>query len=337
VNTELFERAFISLKNQTIGFENIEWVIVSHNSAPENTESIRAMVGTYPNVKIEVLKNDKKTPSSPRNHAFDFASGEYVGFLDADDWFEPDTFEKALRRVKEAEADIAVFRFMPVADDDKHQPIQPYVLIDQTKELIVVERGNWDSRTFIYGAGLSIWTKIYRREFLNEHGLRFDEDVPFAEDNLFNLDCFNKAKRICFLPQLIGYNYFLHGGGMVQSFNKTADEAIRYAKGIVKIFDRGLSCGLYMNNVMWDLLAYESAIILASVNLTLDERKEISALLSPYLKMMEKIEVSKLYSERMAKIIMSLPKIVIGHPKLIYNFAKLMKALKVDIGSKIKV
>ena len=288
VNIELFTKSYESMKAQTFGFENIEWVIVIHNSSDENANAIKELVDGHPNVFIYRLDNDKRTPSSPRNYALERATGTYIGFLDADDYFEPDTFEIALRHIAETDSQIVVFRFETESDDPGRQPIRPYVLIDQTKEVIVVERDNWDSRTFIYGAALSIWTKVYNRRFLEENNLKFDEEVPLAEDNLFNLDCYNKARRICFLPQLIGYHYYLNDGSIVQSFAKPADDVMRYARGIAKVFDHGLSYGLYMNNVMWDLLGYQSAIMLASVDLTYEQRKTVSDLLNPYLKMLTK-------------------------------------------------
>ena len=337
VKMDLFQRAYESLKKQTYGFENIEWVITIHNSTEENAKEIEDMVGGNANVILLRLNNDKRTPSSPRNHALKHATGTYIGFLDADDYFEEDVFEVALKHIQECEAQVAIFRYQTESDEEGRQPIRPLVLVDQTSERIIFERETWDSRTFIYGAGMSIWTKIYDRQFLVDNGITFDEDVPLAEDNLFNLDCFSVAKRICYLPQLIGYIYYLNGGSMVQSFNKSADEAMRYAKGIVKIFDHGLKYGLYMNNVMCDLLGYQSAVMLASIDLTLAERQEVSDLLCPYMKMITNIEVSKLYSAKMAKVIMTLPKMVLGHPKMIYRLSRMMKFLKIDIGSKIQV
>ncbi|MDL2247035.1 glycosyltransferase, partial [Methanobrevibacter sp. OttesenSCG-928-K11] len=334
---KLFEKAFNSIKNQTIGFENIEWVVVSHNSSEDNTNSIKKIVENYENVKVYVLKNEMRTPSSPRNYALDRVSGKYVAFLDADDYYSLDLLETVSKYLKDSKPQIISFRFKTESDTKDRQPINPYVLIDQTKKVIEVDVENWDTKNFIYGTGLMITTKVYERDFLNENKIRFDEEVPLAEDNLFNLECFHKSKKIIFLPQLIGYHYLLNGGSMVQSFAKSSDEVLRYAKGIKKIFDRGLAYGFYMNNVMWDLMGYESAILLASTNLNYEDRKEVSDLLSPYLDIMEDIEVSKLYSEKTAKLIMSLPKIAIGHPRLMQSFASLMNTLKIDIASKIQI
>lgn len=337
VDMKLFEKCLESLKRQTYGFENLEWVVVVHNSGPEYLEAVKNLAGGYENVKIYQLDNDRHTPSSPRNYGIDRVTGRYIGFLDADDTYTEECCEEVMKNLLETGAQLAAFRFETESDDPDRLVIHPYVLIDQTQKRIVVEHGTWDSRNFIYGAGLNVTSKIYDKEFLDRIGLRFDEEVPFAEDNLFNLDCFGKAEKICFLPQLIGYRYYLNGGSMVQSFAKTSDEVLRYARGIVKIFDHGLASGLYMNYVMWDLLGYQSAIMLASPNLSLEDRLQVKEMLYPYLQLLEPIDVSKLYSEKMIRMIMSMPKLVLGHPKLMQRLAGLMKLLHIDIASKIQI
>ncbi len=337
VDMGLFKTCYESLKNQTFGFENMEWVIVVHNSGEEYLQGVRDMVGAYSNVKIFVLNNERRTPSSPRNYGIERITGSYVGFLDADDSYTEECCQVAMENLLETGADLASFRFEPISDDPSRLVIHPYVLIDQTKPRIVVERGNWDSRNFIYGAALTVTSKIYDKHYLDRIGLRFDEDVPFAEDNLFNMDTFGKADKICFLPQLIGYRYYLNGGSMVQSFKKTSDEVMRYAIGITKIFDHGLESGLYMNNVMWDLMGYQSAIMLASQDLSYEDRLKVKDMLYKYLQMLEPMDVSKLYTKQTIKLIMSLPKLVLGHPKFMQRFAKFTKMLGIDLASKIKV
>ena len=67
--------------------------------------------------------------------------------------------------------------------------------MDQTQELVLLEKGKWDSKKFIYGAALNVTSKMYNMRYLNDNGLRFDEEVPFAEDNMFNLTAFARADQ----------------------------------------------------------------------------------------------------------------------------------------------
>lgn len=337
VSMPLFQKCFESLKAQTLGFSNMEWVVVVHNSEQEYLDGVKETVAGYNNVKVYVLNNEKRTPSSPRNYGIEKVSGTYIGFLDADDTYTPECCERVAGYLVENDAQVAMFRMETDSDDPSRLAVRQFLFVDQTKELILLEKGKWDSKNFIYGAALNVTSKMYDKHFLDDLGLRFDEDVTFAEDNMFNLTCFAKAERICILPQLIGYRYYLNDGSMVQTFDKKAEEVVRYARGFAKVFDNGLSLGLYMNYVICDLLGYQSAILLASKALTYEDRKEVTELLSQYLKFIEPVSESKLYTKQMAKMVTSLPKMVIGHPKAMDCMAKVMKALHIDIGSKIQV
>lgn len=337
VDMKLFKKCFNSLKEQTLGFENMEWVVVVHNSGQEYLDGVNETVAGYENVKVYVLNNEKRTPSSPRNYGIERVSGTYIGFLDADDTYTPDCCERVTNYMIENEAQVAMFRMETDSDDPSRLAVRQFLFVDQTQELVLLEKGKWDSKNFIYGAALNVTSKMYDKHFLDDLGLRFDEDVTFAEDNMFNLTCFAKAERICILPQLIGYKYFLNNGSMVQTFNKPTEEVIRYARGFAKVFNNGLSLGLYMNYVICDLLGYQSAIMLASTALTYEDRKLVTDLLGQYIKFIEPVAESKLYTKQMAKMVTKLPKMVIGHPKAMDRLAKVMKALHIDIGSKIAV
>ena len=331
----LMKKAFDSLKGQTYGFEKIEWVIVVHNSSDENYEDIQKLVAGCENVKVYRLNNDNHTPSSPRNYAIPKATGKYLSFLDCDDFLTTDVFERSLPKLEENGAEIGVFRYETISAQGTMNAICPYVLVDQTKDLVLVDTSNWDSSNYIYGAGLNVTSKIYLREFIEENAFRFDEEVPLAEDNLFNLHCYYTAKKICFFPQLIGYEYNLNNGSMVQSFSKSPEDAYRYAVGIKKIIEYGLTTGLYMNFVICDLLGFESAIMLASMDLPLETRMKISELLAPYLTVVKELRATKLHSKQMAANLIKLPKMTIGNPKFCYRLLKILKAIGVDTGKMI--
>lgn len=106
----MFKRTIQSMRDQTLGFENIEWVVVVHNSPEEYEQQIQSMLGGCENVKVEILHDDCHSPSAPRNRGLDVAAGEYIGFLDGDDMYTPECLKTALQHIKRTGADVCMFR-----------------------------------------------------------------------------------------------------------------------------------------------------------------------------------------------------------------------------------
>ena len=70
VAMDLFRRSYESLMAQTLGFQNIQWIVVLHNKEPQYQEAVHALLREHDNVIIRSLDNDVHTPSSPRNHGY---------------------------------------------------------------------------------------------------------------------------------------------------------------------------------------------------------------------------------------------------------------------------
>jgi glycosyltransferase involved in cell wall biosynthesis len=85
VDMGMFRACAVSMRAQTIGFENIEWIIVAHNCDEGYQEQLTRMFSTDDNVIIKELRDEHHTPSSPRNHGTELVTAQYVGYLDADD------------------------------------------------------------------------------------------------------------------------------------------------------------------------------------------------------------------------------------------------------------
>lgn len=332
---ELLKRCYESLKNQTIGFENIEWILVSHNNSDEQFEEMTRLVDGHENVKLFKLNNTVYSPSSPRNYGLDYVKGKYIGFLDADDVYETDVVAKTTESMTKNDAQVAMFRMECISADPARLAIKQFVFFDQTQQEIVLEKGKWDSSKMIYGAALNVTSKMYSASYISSLKLRFDEEIIIAEDNNFNCTAFARADRIVILPQLIGYRYWMHDGSLMQTFDKKPEEVKRIAKGMKKLIDNGTSEGLYMNYVMCDVLGLVSALMLASKDMTLDDRMEIHDMLGQYLDRLEPVSPSKLYAKQTASMLNTLPKFAIGKPKTIDRICKIMRVLHVDIGKQI--
>lgn len=315
VERELFKKCCESMFCQTIGFERIEWIVVVHNTDEEYRRSVTELLCGYDNVKIFILNDGKRTPSAPRNYGLERAAAPYIGFLDADDMFTPQCLQKALFHMEKTQAQITWFRREYELESDHNRPVTEIVLWDQTREEIVVNMDHRDDEKMFSGVCGMVTSRIYDKRFLDENAIRFDEEVPFGEDYLFNLECYGHADKICYLPQMIGYHYFINSGSLVQNAGKDAQTLISFAQGYKKIFDAGLAYGFDMNAIISGLCCVLAGFMIASDSLTLEDRNTIKEILAPYLEQITPLRVSKLYSEKAVRERYEFPRAVILEPE----------------------
>ena len=74
VDMDMFRRGYESLQCQSIGFENIQWIVVLHNTKPQIREEVENLLVGQENIVIKTLDNEIHTPSSPRNYGLQFAT-----------------------------------------------------------------------------------------------------------------------------------------------------------------------------------------------------------------------------------------------------------------------
>lgn len=315
VDIDVFKRGINSMLSQTIGFSNVEWIIVIHNSGQEYHDALHGLLDQYDNVRLERWDNNVHTPSSPRNRGIELASAPYIAFLDGDDQYTPSCLQKVLYHMKKNDAQITWFRREYELESPDSVPITEIVLWDQTREEIIVDKDHWDDEKIFSGICGMVTSRMYSKKFIDSNNLRFDETVPFAEDYLFNIECYGHADKICYLPQTIGYHYFINGGSLVQSKGKSGETLLAYAKGYKKVFEAGFSYGFYMNAIVLGLCCVLARFLISTDDITLEQRIEIKNILEPYLRVMTPLKVSKIYSEKAVKERFDFPRDVILNPE----------------------
>ena len=321
VRIDMFEQSFKSMKNQTYGFENIEWIVVLHNCTDEEAAEYEAILDGYDNVRAIRLNNEVRSPSSPRNYGLEIATGTYVGFLDGDDRYTSWCIDKVVGYLNENGADLCHFRRMVELEKEGGIILNELVMWDQTQETILVNRDTWDGERLFVGTWGMCTSKIYRRDFLIENNIRFDDTISFAEDYDFSISAYALAKNICLAPQMIGYVYFVNSSSLVQTTKVNNEVLLRYAKGFKKLFDKGLSNGIYMNDSMGMLLLYEAIIVNACKDLDPAVRKEITDMMEPYVRMLKPIAASKIYAGGRNDRMNTLPrKILLGESAVVGNY-----------------
>lgn len=164
-----------SLAAQTM--RDYEILAVDDASTDDSLEILRRYEAEYPE-KVKVITYDRnKRQGGAKNEGLNAASGQWVGFIDSDDWVTPDYYEKLIRRAEETGADMVGCDYSLVTE---HTMEVGKVVANNTMD----QTGLLDDekhRKLILRSG-SMVIKIYKRSVLEENHLRFPEGI-FYEDN----------------------------------------------------------------------------------------------------------------------------------------------------------
>ncbi len=295
-NLEYFSRCFDSMVHQTIGFENVEWVITLHNSEPEYVAAVRTMSEPWTNIKIFELYNNNRTASSPRNECLRHITAKYVCFLDADDYYYPDCLEVAVRTMDTYKGDIGSFRTEVKRTGTAKKVFDVMVLeMDQTQPVLVYQKGDQRIGRMFNPMNGPVWNKIFTRNLIEENNITFKENVRLGEDICFNLNCLKHANRYIVMPQHIGNVYFRNAGSLLESATETDPEGVmQYLKDILNWTKCALDTGYDVSNLLWMPLM-GAAKRLSTPGLP---SKELNEIIKEYAELIPKIPPIRLTKKR---------------------------------------
>lgn len=192
-------RTLDSIINQT--YENIE-VIVVNDSSSDNTLSV-LKEASEKDSRICILDlPENKGVHEARMRGLRESKGQWIGFVDADDYIHPEMYETLLQNVIIHNADIGLCSVERVNEQGKRLQYLP-----KFRRNCVVDRNLLEDLTqFKFGAAY-IWNRIYSRDIIIEAASKnFPWRQSLNEDLLINIGCFIKAKRI-FLNSSVFYSY----------------------------------------------------------------------------------------------------------------------------------
>lgn len=153
--------------------------------------------------RVLAVHRENGGPSAARNTGLHRAGGEYVQFMDGDDWLEPGATPKLLHAMQRSGAGLAVCSFNRVVGGEK-QPVTLGITGEQPPDRQLME--------FAYGLSDALLrfgsccNKLYRRDVIDAHGLRFEEGLRVNEDAHFNFAYIRHIQSCYFIDEPL-YNY----------------------------------------------------------------------------------------------------------------------------------
>lgn len=303
---ELIKKGMVSLQNQTIGFENIEWIITVHNSEQKYLDEVKELTRGCDNIKVLELHTPERTPSIPRNHCLDNATGKYVAFMDSDDSFNLDALEQIYFHMEKTGAEIASFR-AEIETEDRNvirfmDVRAPYEQID---DCYILEPGDPRRGMLLFGGNATVWSKMINRKFIDDNHIRFNKDVTIGEDGLFCLNCYKYAQKVIILPHIVAYRYYMNHGSLAQNTVNTFhnSESIRsLTNNCTDILDAAIDANISLYYVGWGVGGLLAQSLMISPDLSADDREYVQNKMRPYLKQFpELINDGKIYTNENAK------------------------------------
>jgi len=215
-----------SLINQT--FEDFEIICVDDGSPDNSKDLIKQYAQKDSRVKLIVQEN--KGLGGARNAGVRAAGGEYLLFVDSDDWLSLDALEKMDKTIKKNPTDLGLFSFN-IFMDQTMKLDQPDMLklFENTNNVFTASQ--IASIMFIH---LCVWNKYYRRDFFIKNNLFFEENIYF-EDILIHTKALIKAQSIAMCRHHL-YYYRIREDSIMQSSysNKKINDLVRALSSTVK-------------------------------------------------------------------------------------------------------
>ncbi len=204
---EYLERCVESILSQT--YENLEVILVDDGSPDRCPAICDAYVGK--DARVKVIHQENKGLSGARNAGIELAAGEYLAFVDSDDYVSPHFIEGLYELLQETGCGIGQCRFSYVKGEKLTEEGDSAFCIYRGESLMEQLYGPEEKATYFVVA----WNKLYRAELFKETGIRYPEG-RIHEDEATTYQLFHAAKKLAFLDKAM-YGYYTENGGSITS------------------------------------------------------------------------------------------------------------------------
>ncbi|GHD98834.1 glycosyltransferase family 2 protein [Streptomyces alanosinicus] len=210
-----------SVEAQTIDPARLEIIAVDDGSTDGSGECLEEFAARVPMAVTVIRQKNSGGPSGPRNVGLGRASGRYVFFLDADDRLGPEALERMVAMGDENGTDVVLGK---VEGINRTPPKSMW--------------GKTLGRTDVFSSNIKFTLsaqKLFRRELLAEHGMRFDESLFTGEDALFTMEAYLRANGVSVLADYPCY--YLVGRDDGKHVTKSGSYTLRFdsARALMKL------------------------------------------------------------------------------------------------------
>ncbi|MBI5974450.1 glycosyltransferase family 2 protein [Staphylococcus canis] len=194
-NEQSIIKAIQSITTQTIDKDKYEIIVVDDNSTDNTVHTINQLAVS--NLKLIQLEHNTGGPSIPRNTGMIHATGEFIYFLDGDDWLDATILERIHRNRKLRKSDVIIGEVIKTKNGNE----SVYARFMTAFELL--NASPLKNPYLFYYLGPA--GKFVKRSLIQRNKMKFMEHTRFGEDKLFFMKLFEHAKRVSTLPDIVTY------------------------------------------------------------------------------------------------------------------------------------
>ena len=200
------EQCLDSVLNQT--YQNLQIILVDDGSTdrcPQICDQYAAM-----EQRVEVIQRKNGGLTVARNTGLTAVKGEYIGFVDSDDWIHPEMYRHLVEILEKTDADISTVEVVKTTGEIQpvHEPVAVKVLSQQEFAKVFFKIG---SQKIVY----YVWNRLYKKELLEPD--HFEERFSIGEDVVASYKAWTKAEKIAESNQPM--YYYRQKTGMTSTFS----------------------------------------------------------------------------------------------------------------------
>ncbi len=224
-----------SLMDQGLLQDEYEIIVVNDGSTDSSLEIANGYASLYSNIKV--VSQENGGISVARNTGVDIARGEYVYFIDSDDYLIRGALCQILAIADEHDADVVTFKSHHVYEDvEKNQEIGKCKVPNLNIQVLT---GLEADEQKLLPEALTAWFFIVKREFLHKHNLRFYPEMRYSEDLPVTLPMFLNAKKVV-ITNIDAYCYLQRPGSTRHGKSREKE---------LEMTDYDLKCCVLVNDI----------------------------------------------------------------------------------------
>ena len=238
-------------------YQDFEVICIDDSSSDSSLEILEYFA--FKDSRIKIIKNDSnKGKGFCRNLGLNVAKGDYISFLNANDWLSSDALEVIVKNMHDENLEVLIFENIIFDDNECDFLIDSINNLDFLSNIKNKVFNHFDLEKFrFFEISTNVWNKVYSKSFLDRNGIRFNDENLFNIDIPFVFNVLVKAKKISYIDSFI-YNYRKISDSLINLDNEQLFDLFQIYNLVLHVFLKDFSLFLYyqhelLNHVFVDV------------------------------------------------------------------------------------